>query len=146
MSSVLVVEEFRIVRIVMSDVNLFSSTNDIKKTLFTTEKFSFNDQLSNDSWQDLSEVTITARQNNSQLDRCLVFPSTHQQSSHTKKNPTHKDSNTPIIEHTFPDSCESLTVSIDFHVPADELISNREQLYHHQDLVTPTNHRQKTPR
>lgn len=44
----------------MSDFNLFSSKTDIKKLLFTTEKFKFNDQCSNDSWQDLPGVTPTS--------------------------------------------------------------------------------------
>lgn len=33
-----------------------------------------------------------------------------------------KDSLSQPVEHTFPDSCESLIVSIDFHVPTEELI------------------------
>ncbi|CAF2872103.1 unnamed protein product [Rotaria sp. Silwood2] len=37
-----------------------------------------------------------------------------------------KDSSSQQIEHTFPDSCESLTVSIDFHVPTDELITDND--------------------
>jgi len=44
----------------MSDFNLFSSKTDIKKLLFTTEKFKFNDQCSNDSWQDLPGITPTS--------------------------------------------------------------------------------------
>jgi len=44
----------------MSDVNLFSSKTDVKKLLFTTEKFKFNDQCSNDSWQDLPGITPTS--------------------------------------------------------------------------------------
>lgn len=44
----------------MSDFNLFSSKTDIKKLLFTTEKFKFDDQCSNDSWQDIPGVTPTS--------------------------------------------------------------------------------------
>ena len=44
----------------MSDFNLFSSKTDIKKLLFTTEKFKFNEQCSNGSWQDLPGVTPTS--------------------------------------------------------------------------------------
>lgn len=44
----------------MSDFNLFSSKTDIKKLLFTTEKFKFDEQCSSDSWQDLPAHTPTS--------------------------------------------------------------------------------------
>jgi hypothetical protein len=39
-----------------------------------------------------------------------------------------RDSISQQTEPTFPDSCESLTVSLDFHVPTDELITDNDDV------------------
>ena len=48
---------FVFAQLIMSDFNLFSSKTDIKKLLFSTEKFKFDEQCSSDSWQDLPAHT-----------------------------------------------------------------------------------------
>ena len=130
----------------MSDVNLFSSKTDSKKLLFTTEKFHLNDDLSTDSWQDLSEQAIpdystvqkVPRTNckstdYSRLDRWLLLPPAIRRASEPSKRLS-KESIPPTTEHTFPDSCESLTVSVDLHVPTDELMTDYDE-FDGQDLV-----------
>jgi hypothetical protein len=163
----------------MSDFNLFSSKTDIKKLLFTTEKFKFNDQCSNDSWQDLPGVTPTSFLDNQNLDTSSLSDSRNDNGWETlddystipqsyglnhetiSKKPAgycrldrrghwlllppppllQSDSNKVVTfydkqrlsrdsnhqqttELFFPDSCESLTVSVDLHVPTDELITD----------------------
>ena len=135
----------------MVDVNLFSSKTDIKKLLFTTEKFHLNDHLSNDSWQDLSELTHPQEpdystiekvetkphspEDYSRLDHWLLLSSTAHCSSPNDKIVTYHNNKRlsttslhPPTEQTFPDSCESLTVSVDLHVPTDELIIDHEHI------------------
>ena len=128
----------------MVDVNLFSSKTDIKKLLFTTEKFHLNDHLSNDSWQDLSDLTPTHDAEYSTIDKGDVRPrlttdysrlDRARRSSQPEKIGTYQrkkrlssTSIPPPTEHTFPDSCESLTVSVDLHVPTEELITDRDEI------------------
>ncbi|UJR08979.1 hypothetical protein I4U23_013229 [Adineta vaga] len=180
----------------MADFNIFSTKTDIKKLLFTTEKFKFNEQCSNDSWQDLPGATPTSvlaslvdnqyiqdlsvsslsdnrnengwetlddystipqsygfnyEQNSKKppgycrLDRrghwLLLPPSSQHQSepSHEKKHLS-KDLNPQQqqqqqAEQIFPDSCESLTVSIDLHIPTDELMTDHDDSDGHNTLV-----------
>lgn len=137
----------------MVDVNLFSSKTDIKKLLFTTEKFHLNDHLSNDSWQDLSELTPTHDADYSTIDkrdiRSRPRPTTDYsrldrwiRSNQTNKNEissqnkrlSNATSIHPATEHTFPDSCESLTVSVDLHVPTEELITDHNE-FDEENLV-----------
>ena len=130
----------------MSDVNLFSSKTDSKKLLFTTEKFHLDDDLSADSWQDLSEQATpnnssaqralrTHRHSTdySRLDRWLPLPPASRRASQPSKRLS-KELIPPAAEHTFPDSCESLTVSVDLHVPTDELMTDHDE-FDGQDLV-----------
>jgi hypothetical protein len=182
----------------MSDFNLFSSKTDIKKLLFTTEKFKFNDQCSNDSWQDLPGVTPTSvlasfvdnqniqspslsslsdnRNENGweTLDDYSIIPKSYginyEKSSkkpagygrldrrghwlllqpppllqsNSKKIITYYDkqrlSRDPIqqlqtVEQIFPDSCESLTVSVDLHVPTDEIMTDQDDTDGQNTLV-----------
>jgi len=171
----------------MSDFNLFSSKTDIKKLLFTTEKFKFNDQCSNDSWQDLPGITPTSvlaslidnqeietsslsslsdnRNDNGweTLDDYSIIPKSYGFNCETisKKSNSYgrfdrrghwillpppsllqsnrntivtyfdkkrllRDSNQQQNDQMFPDSCESLTVSIDLQVPVDGLITDHD--------------------
>jgi hypothetical protein len=176
----------------MSDFNLFSSKTDIKKLLFTTEKFKFNEQCSNDSWQDLPGVTPTsvlASFNDSQhietsslsslsdngwetlndysivpksygldhehisqepvghcrLDRrghwLLLSPPPLLQTDASKvvtyydKKRLTRESNQQQTEQIFPDSCESLTVSVDLHIPTDELMTDHDDMDGEHTLV-----------
>ena len=173
----------------MSDFNLFSSKTDIKKLLFTTEKFKFDEQCSNDSWQDLPGATPTSllasfldnqniqtssssslsdnRNDNGwetlddystipksygfnyeqiskksvgycRLDRrghWLLLPpppllhhDTNKVVTYYNKNRLSRNSNEQQTEQIFPDSCESLTVSVDLHVPTDELVTDHDDL------------------
>ena len=166
----------------MSDFNLFSSKTDIKKLLFTTEKFKFNQQCSNDSWQDLPGATPTSLNDSQNLDTSLslsdsrndngwetlddystipqsyglnyetinekpagycrldrrghwlLLPPPLLQSDSSKvvtyydKKRLSRDSNQQqTTEPDFPDSCESLTVSVDLHVPTDELMADVDE-------------------
>ena len=141
----------------MSDFNLFSSKTDIKKLLFTTEKFKFNEQGSNDSWQDLPGVTPTSAiasfLHNQTLETSSIsnnrndtgWETVDDYSMHRSKSTSHGRLDRrghwllltppPLIlpnanqattnnEPFFPDSCESLTVSVDLHVPTDELMTD----------------------
>jgi hypothetical protein len=140
----------------MVDVNLFSSKTDVKKLLFTTEKFHVNSHLSDDSWQDFASITHPScheysivekahgqhcsTTNYCRLDHWLAPASTHC-SSRLKpidvKNNCKRQSNesiVPVTERTFADSCESLTVSIDLHVPTDELMTDHDDI-DGQDMV-----------
>jgi hypothetical protein len=171
----------------MSDFNLFSSKTDIKKLLFTTDKLKFQEQCSNDSWQDLPGVTPTPvidnqniqttslsslsdnRNDNGwetlddystipksygvinkniekkpagycRLDRrghWLLLPPPSLLQTDTKKIVTYYDNKCisrdsiqqqQQPEQIFPDSCESLTVSVDLHIPTDELITDTDDL------------------
>ena len=169
---------FLIVRM-MSDFNLFSSKTDIKKLLFTTEKFKFNEQCSHDSWQDWPGATPTSFTNQENLDTSLSLSDSRNDNGwetlddystippsygliHEKKPAGYyrrghwlllpppllqsdsdkivtyydkkrlaRDSNQqPITEPFFPDSCESLTVSVDLHVPTDELMGDSDEQNH----------------
>ena len=175
----------------MSDVNLFSSKTDVKKLLFTTDKFKFDEQRSNDSWQDLPGVTPTsvlpslidqqAFQTSSisslsdnrhevdweTLDEYATVPvSVGATGQAVQKKPTsycrldrrghwlllppdalpQKEAPNVVTCHEkkrvlkdgpakqpaaeiFPDSCESLTVSIDLHVPTDELFTDNDETH-----------------
>ena len=163
----------------MADFNLFSTKTDVKKLLFSTDKFKFNEQGSNDSWQDLPGVTPTSllasiadnqyihdsslssltdnRNENGwetlddystipksygynyehnltkpsgrcRLDRrghwLLLPPSLHHPSENVQEKK--RSSNNSNSEQIFPDSCESLTVSVDLHVPTDELMTDND--------------------
>ena len=142
----------------MSDFNLFSSKTDIKKLLFTTEKFKFDEQCSNDSWQDLPGITPTSAiasflhhqtletssisDNRNEtgwetVDDYAALPKADSEHYETmaSKSTGHGRLDRhghwlllsplpPPIEPFFPDSCESLTVSVDLHVPTDELITD----------------------
>lgn len=147
----------------MSDFNLFSSKTDIKKLLFTTEKFKFDEQCSNDSWQDLPGITPTSAMasflnhqtfqtssisdNRNEtgwetVDDYSALPkadSQHYETIASKStghgrldrhghwlllSPAPVPPPTTTIESFFPDSCESLTVSVDLHVPTDELMTD----------------------
>jgi hypothetical protein len=180
----------------MSDFNLFSSKTDVKKLLFTTEKFKFDDQCSNDSWQDLPGATPTSvlasiiddqnietsslstlsdnRNDNGwetlddystipksyglnyentskkpasycRLDRrghWLLLPPPPLLQTDTNKVVTYydkkrisRDSKQQPTEETFPDSCESLTVSVDLHIPTDELITDNDDTDGQNTLV-----------
>lgn len=166
----------------MSDFNLFSSKTDIKKLLFTTEKFKFNEQCSNDSWQDLPGVTSTSaiaswldnqniqkstspslsddgnqfvwatvehnsavrkssasnfehkpkkRTNDCRRGHRLPLPShtnTKQSIFHDDKKPLPTTTNQLRNEPTFPDSCESITISVDFDVPTDQLVVDQDHV------------------
>ncbi|CAF4568651.1 unnamed protein product, partial [Rotaria sp. Silwood2] len=174
----------------MSDFNLFSSKTDIKKLLFTTDKFKFDEQCSNDSWQDLPGITPTSvlasfidNQNIQtsslsslsdnrndygwetlddystipksygfnceqlsskptsycRLDRrghWLLLPPPPLLHTDTDKVVTYydnkrlsRDSNQEQIEQNFPDSYESVTVSVDFHVPTDEFVLDHNNMF-----------------
>jgi hypothetical protein len=180
----------------MSDFNLFSSKTDIKKLLFTTEKFKFNDQCSNDSWQDLPGAAPTSvlaslidnqtirtsslsslsdnRNDNGwetlddyatipksygfnyenipkksagyfRMDRrgqwLLLPPPPLLQSDMNKvvtfydKKCITRDSNQQQPEQIFPDSCESLTVSIDLHVPTDEIMTDHDDIDRQNSVI-----------
>lgn len=177
----------------MSDFNLFSSKTDIKKLLFTTEKFKFNEQCSNDSWQDLPGVTPTSilaslidnqhiqatslssslsdNRNDTgweTLDDYSTIPKSYGLShEHRSKKPAGycrldrrghwlllppspilqtdinkiekkrltRDSNQQQTEQIFPDSCESLTVSVDLHIPTDELMTDNDDMNGQNTLV-----------
>lgn len=177
----------------MSDFNLFSSKTDIKKLLFTTDKFKFDDQCSTDSWQDLPGATLSSvhssfvrnqpiqtstfsdnrndygwetlddystipksfgheseKVSNKPTSYCrldrrghwLLFPPPQPPSPHiqpllhtdAKKVVTYfnnkrfsRDSTQPQQpEQNFRDSYESLTVSMDFHVPEDAFLIDNE--------------------
>ncbi|CAF4445650.1 unnamed protein product, partial [Adineta steineri] len=149
----------------MSDLNLFSPKNDLKKLLFTTKKYVY----STDSWQDTSNRTSTLILNNEtsylsllsniqntnswqsiddyttipksygiddeqtgycRLDRqghwlllspppLLLQKDTSQVVTYYDNRRLSRDSNIQQIEHIFHDSCESLTVSLDLHIPTD---------------------------
>ena len=149
----------------MSDVNFFSSEPDLKKKLFTAEKFPYDRIRSPSPWQKLSDVTpasdnLTCKPADyCQLDHRLLLPTL----STGVVNPTtivtfydnkriSTDSFQPNTEHTFPDSCESLTVSIDLQVPTEELmtdydeadehtlVAERNALPHFQDLSVDDTH------
>ena len=136
----------------MSDVNFFSSEPDLKKKLFTTEKFPYDRIHSPASWQRrLSDVTRTSDNltckpaDYCQLDHRLYLPallSTGVVNPNTivtfydnKRIST--DSLQPHTEHTFPDSCESLTVSIDLQVPTDELMTDYDEVDEHTLVAAP---------
>ncbi|CAF4051928.1 unnamed protein product [Adineta steineri] len=178
----------------MSDFNLFSTKTDIKKLLFTTDKFKFNEQCSNDSWQDLPGATPTSvlasladnqyiqtsslssslsdnRNDNGweTLDDYSIIPKSYglNYEQISKKPPGYcrldrrghwlllspqsqiqSDSNNVVTssdkkyltkdsnhEQIFPDSCESLTVSVDLHVPTDELIMYNDDIDGQNTLV-----------
>lgn len=140
----------------MSDFNLFSSKTDIKKLLFTTEKFKFDEQCSNDSWQDLPGVTPTSAiasfLHQQTLDTSSISDNRNETGWETVDDygtrPEHYEAiaskssgygrldrhghwllltppaTTNNLGPLFPDSCESLTVSVDLHVPTEELITD----------------------
>jgi hypothetical protein len=180
----------------MSDFNLFSSKTDVKKLLFTTEKFKFDEQCSNDSWQDLPGATPTSalaslvdnqniqtlslstlsdnRNDNGwetlddystipksygvnyeniakkptsycRLDRrghwlllpppALLQTTTDKVVTYYDKQRISRDSNQQPPEQIFPDSCESLTVSVDLHIQTDELITDNDEDTDGQDTL-----------
>jgi hypothetical protein len=137
----------------MSDLNLFSLKTDIKNLLFTTEKFTFNEQYSTNLWQDLPCLTPTSIFDNQISDQkndhsqetdydfncesngyCrsdhwfllspppLLHTDTNQVITYYDNKRLSRDS----TEYTFPDSCESLTVSVDLHVPTDDLMTDHD--------------------
>lgn len=163
----------------MSDFNIFSSKTDIKKLLFTTDKFKFDEQQSTDSWQDLPGAIHTSSIDNQTLtsslsslsdnrndygwetvDDCstisksyginyeqisqqttsycrldrrrqwLLLPPKsqtsviHNDSDHIVSNCISKTTNNQqqTTDENFQDSCESSTLSLDFHVEDDELL------------------------
>ncbi|CAF0924460.1 unnamed protein product [Rotaria sordida] len=132
-------------------------SNDVRQDLSdVTSIFIFDDQnleissLSNEkttnSWQTIHNYKTISKSydfDSERADYCrldrhghwLLLPSPRPFHDDTNKTITYdnnkylsKDSISQQIEHTFPDSCESLTVSIDFHVPTDDLITDNDDI------------------
>ncbi|CAF3863342.1 unnamed protein product [Rotaria magnacalcarata] len=176
----------------MSDFNLFSSKTDIKKLLFTTDKFKFDEQCSTDSWQDLPGATLSSVHSSfihnppiqtstfsdnrndygwETLDDYSTIPKSYgndyekvskKSSSYCRLDRRghwlllpqppppihpllHTDAKKVVTyfnskrfsrnstqlqqpEQNFRDSYESLTVSMDFHVPEDEFLIDNDNL------------------
>ncbi|CAF4747200.1 unnamed protein product, partial [Rotaria socialis] len=176
----------------MSDFNLFSSKTDIKKLLFTTDKFKFDEQCSTDSWQDLPGAALSSVHSSfihnqpiqtstfsdnrndygwETLDDYSTIPRSYgiDYEKASKKPPSycrldrrghwlllppppspmqallHTDAKKVVTyfnnkrfprdstqlqqpEQNFHDSYESLTVSMDFHVPEDEFLIDDDNL------------------
>ncbi|CAM4747857.1 unnamed protein product [Rotaria magnacalcarata] len=162
----------------MSNLNLFTSKPNLKNIILPIDQILAEQKESNNSWQDLSDVTSTLLSDNQidyvssasseknatswrtihdyttrpescrfqseQTDYCrldrngqwfllarrnLVHDKTNQAMTSDSDKHLSKDSFSQPIEQTFPDSCESLTVSIDFHIPTDELIADNYDLH-----------------
>ena len=100
--------------------------------------------FSQQSWQNLSNETLINENYQSinktgycRLDRRA--PRLHNESNkvvtYFDNIRLSTDSNVQQTEHTFPDSCESLTVSVDFHVPTDELITDNDDIDEHNLVI-----------
>ncbi|CAF3445896.1 unnamed protein product [Rotaria sp. Silwood1] len=110
------------------------------------EILSLSNEKNTNSWQTINDYKIIPKSysfDNEQTDYCRLDRHGHWLLL-SPQRPFHNDTNKPItydnnqhvskdsisqhIEHTFPDSCESLTVSIDFHIPTDELITDNDDI------------------
>jgi hypothetical protein len=129
----------------MTNLNLLSrqSWQNLSNETLINENYQ---SINKNSWQTVNDCTIIP---NSQTGYCRLDRRGHwlllasPQLIHNESNKVvtyfdnkrlSTDSNVQQTEHTFPDSCESLTVSVDFHVPTDELITDNDDI-DEQNLV-----------
>jgi len=141
----------------MSDFNLFSSKTDLKKFIFTTDKYSLieheqSDDDDDDSWQDLPGVTPTSIIDNQHLTSTSshndwktiadysTIPKSYpiEEIIRSKTPPGYcqgpwlllpqpqatTTTTTTNDQEFFQDSCESLTISVDLHVPMSDFTSD----------------------
>ncbi len=101
------------------------------------------DTENTNSWQTINDYTTIPKSYGEQMGYCrldrggqwlLLSPPPLLQKDTTKvvtyydNKRLSRDSILQENEHTFPDSCESLTVSIDFHVSTDELMADNDDI------------------